>query len=85
MLKNWLYIVLVFFVAGNTLVAQSDRKLRLQAEDAFANKDWYSAAQYYYRMFNRDSSSLELKYKYAEASRLNFDFDVALRIYNKIS
>jgi hypothetical protein len=83
-LKNWLYIVLVFFVAGNTLVAQSDRKLRLQAEDAFANKDWYSAAQYYYRMFNRDSSSLELKYKYAEASRLNFDFDVALRIYNKI-
>lgn len=47
-------------------------------------KDWFSASQYYYRLYFRDSSELELQYNYAEASRLNFDNDVALRLYQKV-
>lgn len=50
-----------------------------------ANKDWYSAAQSYNRLFFRDSSDIGLQYNYAEASRLNFDIDLALRLYNKVA
>lgn len=66
------------------LNAQSDHKLRLQAEAAMLNKDWFAAAQYYNRLHNHDSSDIQVKYDYAEASRLNFDIDLALRLYNKV-
>jgi len=55
-----------------------------QAEAAMGNKDWFSAAQYYNRLYNRDSSSVQLQYNYAEASRLNFDLDLAQRLYLKV-
>lgn len=50
-----------------------------------ANKDWLSAAQYYNRLYYRDSSEVSVQYNYAEASRLNFDLDVAYRLYLKVS
>ncbi len=49
-----------------------------------AEKDWFGASQHYSRVYDRDSSDIELKYQYAEASRLNFDLDLALRLYNKV-
>ena len=30
------------------------------------------------------ADTLKLKYNYAEASRLNFDLDLALRLYNRV-
>lgn len=48
-------------------------------------KDWYGAAQYYNRLYWRDSSDINLQYNYAEASRLNFDLDLALRLYAKVT
>jgi len=71
-------------LAFNGALAQNDRQLRVDAQQAMINKDWYSAAQYYNRLFNRDSSDIKLKYAYAEASRLNFDPDLALRLYTKV-
>ncbi len=65
-------------------IAQSDRQLKLQAEEAMRNKDWFGAAQYYNRLFNHDSSDIRIKYSYAESSRLNFDLDIALRLYAKV-
>ncbi len=55
-----------------------------QASDAMAIKDWFTAAQHYNRLFNRDSSDIRLQYNYAEVSRLNFDLDLAYRLYAKV-
>ncbi|MES2681702.1 MAG: hypothetical protein V4635_17535 [Bacteroidota bacterium] len=76
----------IFFVLGLIVTgyAQNDRQLRVEAQQSMANKDWFGAAQYYNRLFNRDSSDIKLKYAYAEASRLNFDLDLAQRLYTKV-
>jgi len=47
-------------------------------------KDWFSASQHYNRLYFRDSSDINLQYVYADASRLNFDLDLALRLYSKV-
>lgn len=72
------------FILCLNINAQNDRQLRIEARQAVANKDWFGASQYYARMYGRDSSSIKLKYEYAEASRLNFDFDLAIRLYTKV-
>jgi tetratricopeptide (TPR) repeat protein len=59
--------------------------IQLQADAAMANKDWFGASQNYNRLFYRDSSDIGMQYNYAEASRLNFDIDLALRLYNKVA
>ncbi|HOZ88350.1 MAG TPA: hypothetical protein PL029_11365, partial [Bacteroidia bacterium] len=76
----------IFFILGLvcSASAQNDRQLRVEAQQSVANKDWFGAAQYYNRLFNRDSSDIKLKYAYAEASRLNFDLDLAQRLYTKV-
>ena len=58
--------------------------LQSQADAAMLNKDWFTAAQNYNKLWFRDSSEISLQYNYAEASRLNFDIDLALRLYNKV-
>lgn len=81
--KRILYIFL--FVLGNFLLsAQSNRLLLTQAKTAMADKDWFTAAQYYNKLYNRDSSDVAVQFDYAEASRLNFDLDIAFRLYNKV-
>lgn len=77
-------LLFVFFFAVLAANAQSDRKLRLQAETAMLNKDWFAAAQYYNRLHNHDSSSISLQYDYAEASFHNFDLDLAFRLFKKV-
>jgi hypothetical protein len=64
--------------------AQSNRKLKIYGDQAFAEKDWFGAAQYYSRLYARDSSDINLQYQFAEASRLNFDNDIAIRLYLKV-
>jgi tetratricopeptide (TPR) repeat protein len=81
--KTHFYIFLIIVLAA-VCHAQNDRELRLEARMAMTNKDWFGAAQYYNRMFNRDSSDIKLKFNYAEACRLNFDIDIAIRLYNKV-
>lgn len=49
-----------------------------------SQKDWYSAAVLYGKLVNRDSSNIDVNYNYAEASRLNFDLDIATYWYNKV-
>ena len=52
--------------------------LRSQIQDAEKRKDWYGATQYYNRLFYNDSTNIKMAYAYAEASRLNFDLDMAI-------
>ena len=58
--------------------------MQAQADAAMLSKDWFTAAQNYNKLWFRDSSEISLQYNYAEASRLNFDIDLALRLYNKV-
>lgn len=84
MTKRYFHIILALLAYCASFTAQSDKQLRVQADEAMRNKDWFGAAQYYNRLFNHDSSDIKLKYSYADASRLNFDLDLALRLYAKV-
>ena len=59
--------------------------LRRQAILSTRVKDWYSAAQYYQRLHFNDSANIRIKYAYAEASRLSYDNETALRLYTGIA
>ncbi len=78
--KIVLFCLVTFYSKG-----QSSRLLQNQADAAILNKDWFTAAQNYNYLFYRDSSDINLQFNYAEASRLNFDIDLALRLYNKVA
>jgi len=79
-----LLISIAFCLCFNLSKSQSNRMLQAQADAAMVNKDWFTAAQNYNKLWFRDSSEISLQYNYAEASRLNFDIDLALRLYNKV-
>lgn len=72
-------------VLFSNFYAQSNRMLRQQVYTAEKMKDWHGATQYYQRLYIHDSLNTKLQYNYAEALRLNYDLDVALRLYNKVA
>ncbi|MEO6304082.1 MAG: hypothetical protein ABIP51_13010, partial [Bacteroidia bacterium] len=84
MKKTTWFKILILCSICNFVIAQSNRLIQSQADAAMLNKDWFAAAQNYNKLFFRDSSLIEVQYNYAEASRLNFDIDLALRLYNKV-
>lgn len=47
-------------------------------------KDYFSAAQYFNQLILLDSTQAVYQYKYAEASRLNYDYDIAYHWYDKL-
>jgi hypothetical protein len=81
--KRFLYFIAIIssFQWAN---AQSNKTLKIQAQTAMNQKDWYSASVFYGKLVARDSSNLDVNYNYAEASRLNFDLDIASYWYNKV-
>jgi hypothetical protein len=85
MIKH-LYITYAFILASFPCFvnSQSNKTLKIQAEMAMNQKDWYSAAVLYGKLVARDSSYVKINYNYAEASRLNFDLDIAYYWYNKV-
>ncbi|MFL5764856.1 MAG: hypothetical protein ACJ77K_13005 [Bacteroidia bacterium] len=72
-----LYIGSAFAQKTKTLVESGDK--------AFAENDFFSAAGYYNRAIMQDSSDIAIQYKYAEASRLNFDIAIAEHWYAKVA
>lgn len=83
MKKSVLSIVLFILLCHSSHVAQNNAMLRTQALEAEKNKDWYSATQYYNRLYASDSLNLKVQYAFAEASRLSYDLGMALYLYNK--
>ncbi|MGZ3884148.1 MAG: hypothetical protein ACXVP0_15565 [Bacteroidia bacterium] len=55
-----------------------------QGQKSLDEKDYFSAAQYFNQLVIFDSSQIIYQYKYAEASRLNYDYDIAYRWYEKV-
>jgi hypothetical protein len=79
-----IYFFIFLFSVGFSVSSQSLKSLLKSGEAAMADKDYYSASQYYNRAILIDSTDLEIQWKYAEASRLNYDFDVAQHWYEKV-
>ncbi|MES2284706.1 MAG: SPOR domain-containing protein [Bacteroidota bacterium] len=71
-------------ILTSSLNAQKLKTLIENGDKAFADNDFFGAAIYYNQAILQDSADITLQYKYAEASRLNYDFDIADRWYNKV-
>lgn len=79
------FISLLLTILCLTAQGQTNQLLRKQALQAERQKDWNAAAQYWQRLYFRDSTNMGWLQSYAEASRLVFDVDVALRLYVKLA
>jgi hypothetical protein len=84
--KNIRYIILtVLYCFLYTISdAQKLKTLVADGDKAFADNDFFGASIYYNKALLQDSTDIEIQYKYAEASRLNFDVDIADRWYSKV-
>ena len=78
------YALLIFALVPSFAISQSNKTLKVQAEMALNEKDWYSAAVFYGKLVARDSSIVSINYGYADASCLNFDLDIAFYWYTKV-
>lgn len=83
MKRKILYLTLLYLTSTCVCKAQSNAMLRSQALEAVKIKDWYSASQYYNRLYYGDSLNLKVQYAFAEVSRLSYDLSMALYLYYK--
>ena len=84
-LKTLLLFVFCFLFLNPSVFAQKKYKTLIEDGDkAFVDRDFFGASIYYNNAILIDSSEISLQYKYAEASRLNYDFDIAEHWYNKV-
>jgi hypothetical protein len=81
---NLFFIVLLFVTSINSAQAQKLKTLLESGDKAFADNDFFAASIYYNQAILQDSIDIQIQYKYAEASRLNYDFEVAERWYKKV-
>ncbi|MEO6904229.1 MAG: hypothetical protein ABI315_13905 [Bacteroidia bacterium] len=77
-------LILQFIFLSNPLQAQKLKTLITDGDKAFSENDFFSASIYYNKAILIDSITPAIQYKYAEASRLNFDVDIADHWYNKV-
>lgn len=82
-LNHKLLILCCVFVTQG-LFSQNIKQLLKQGAIASNEKDYSSAAQIYNQVILLDSSRIEYQLLFADASRLNYDNDVALHWYQKI-
>ena len=85
--KKYILILFALCIAlldSETAYAQKYKKLIEIADNAMSDKDFFTAAQYYNQAILKDSSDIALQYKYAEASRENYNNDIALNWYTKV-
>lgn len=79
-----LFLLSCFLCFGAPLPAQSLKKLLADGDKAFADNDFFAAAIYYNKAILQDSSDITIQYKYADASRLNYDYAIADHWYSKV-
>ena len=71
-------------IVPSLLFGQKTKALLDSGDKAMLENDYFSAAGYYNRAILQDSSDIAVQYKYAEASRLNYDYAIAEHWYNKV-
>lgn len=78
------FIVSCFLLFAFNTQAQKLKQLLADGDKAMADNDYFAAAIYFNQAILQDSSDMAVQYKYAEASRLNFDYDIADHWYAKV-
>jgi hypothetical protein len=81
--KHTLFVIFCLLMSLG-LFSQSIKSFLKQGSEAISKKDYSSAAQIYNQVILIDSSNIEYQLLFADASRLNYDGDVALHWYQKI-
>ena len=81
--KHSLFVIFCLLMSSG-LFSQSIKSFLKQGSEAISKKDYSSAAQIYNQVILIDSSNIEYQLLFADASRLNYDGDVALHWYQKI-
>ena len=86
MRSSFQIIFLFFFLGGfiNSSNAQRLSQLLADGDKAMKENNYFSAAVYYNQAILQDSADINIQYKYADASRLNFDYNIAERWYGKV-
>lgn len=64
--------------------AQKFKTLIESGDKAIADNDFFGAAIYYNQALLQDSTDIDIQYKYADASRLNYDYAIADHWYSKV-
>lgn len=82
--QKFLLFVVLFLSAAFSAYSQKTKTLIADGDKAFLEKDYFSAAGYYNRAIMQDSTDIAVQYKYADASRLNFDLAIAEHWYAKV-
>lgn len=77
-------LVSCIFCLTPNLRAQKLKQLLESGDKAFADNDFFGASIYYNQAILQDSSDIIIQYKYAEASRLNYDYETAEHWYAKV-
>jgi tetratricopeptide (TPR) repeat protein len=80
-----IFLAFVFFaLAGMPAQAQSKKKLIQYGDQAFSEGNYYEASHFYKEAMQRDSSKLQLLYKYASSLRLLNEYELAEYYYSEI-
>jgi len=66
------------------ITAQNKKQLYAKGNESIEQKDYFAAAQYFNQLILLDSTQAIYQYKYAEASRLNYDYEIAYHWYDKV-
>src|SRR3954469_2132484 len=73
-----------FLLISTNAYSQKLKTLLASGDKAFAENDFLGASIYYNHAILKDSTDINIQYKYADASRLNYDYDIAEHWYNKV-
>ncbi len=86
--RKFIYLLLILAIASPAFLSAQGKNLKkdlyTKGTASFGEKDYFQAAQYFNQLILLDSSQVIYQYKYAEASRLNYDFDIAYHWYDKV-
>ncbi len=80
--KILLYLLLVLF--AQSAEAQNLKKLIADGKSALENQEYFLAENYFKKAIDIDSVTTELQYFYAQACRLDLNYGVAERWYQKV-
>ena len=84
-LRKTLALILLSFIVFSSINAQSLRAYINAADQAFVEKDYFTALVYYKKVFEVEPERNEIHFKYAESARLFQAYRIAEDAYHKIS
>ena len=78
------FFISCFLFLTTSVHAQKLKQVIADGDKAFADNNFFSASLYYNQAILQDSTDIAIQYKYADASRLNYDYAIAQHWYAKV-